>query len=82
MNALLNKKSELENAIRITDSTNNSYLKKRINVVEGITDENNSEINFVDTTIKSMGDLEKRFESKEYKMYSDSIKKYNSLLRG
>ena len=82
MNALLNKKSELENAIKITDSTNNIYLNKRLNIIQGISDEKEPEINFGDTTITSIGDIEKRYESKEYKMYSDSVKKYKSLLYG
>lgn len=79
MNALLNKKSELESVIKITDSTDKSYGKKITDVINGRTDENNPEINFADTSI---ADLEKRLESKEYKMYSDSTKKYYSLRRG
>lgn len=79
MNALLSKQSELEGVIKITDSIIMSYVKKRIDVVDGSTTTKEEMERTAQFAVTPPVRILKKYRSKEYKMYSDSIKKYEFL---
>lgn len=78
MNELLQQKSKIDKILKQSDSLTISYARKCQLVLDG---------NPIDSTGKliiyklstSVGDYEKRINSIEYKMYSDSIHKYDSI---
>jgi len=78
MNELLQQKSKIDNILKESDSLSVSYARKSQLVLDGNPFDSTGKL-ITNKLSTSVGDYEKRVNSIEYKMYSDSIHKYDSI---